>query len=80
LIDESKNHESSLKIKRNIKEYLSCCIEESKDEGKLTTIQLHLLNPLDLKISEGKSMEKEVPYSEHAKVEVLKINNGYRYS
>jgi hypothetical protein len=30
-------------LKRNVNEYLSCCIEESKVEGKLTMIQPHLL-------------------------------------
>jgi hypothetical protein len=29
-----------------VNEYLSCCIEESKDEAKLTMIQLHLLTRL----------------------------------
>jgi hypothetical protein len=42
LIDEMKNHEFNLKVERNVKEYLSCSIEESKDEGKLTMIQKHL--------------------------------------
>jgi hypothetical protein len=40
LIDELMEH---LKVERNVNEYLSCCIEESKDEGKLTMIQPHLL-------------------------------------
>jgi hypothetical protein len=43
LIDELKNNEFNLKIERNVNEYLSCCIEESKDKGKLTMIQPHLL-------------------------------------
>jgi hypothetical protein len=43
LIDELKNLEFDLKIERNVNKYLSCCIEESKDEGKLTMMQLHLL-------------------------------------
>jgi hypothetical protein len=34
------------KLKRNVNEYLSCCIEDSKDEGKLTMIQPHLLTCL----------------------------------
>jgi hypothetical protein len=34
LIDELKNHRFNLKVERNVNEYLSCCIEESKDEGK----------------------------------------------
>jgi hypothetical protein len=45
LIDELK-YEFNLKVERNVNEYLSCCIEESKDEGKLTIIQLHLLTRL----------------------------------
>jgi hypothetical protein len=32
-----------LKVERNVYEYLSCCIEESKDEGKLTVIHPHLI-------------------------------------
>jgi hypothetical protein len=46
LIDELKKHEFNLKVEMNVNEYLSCCIEESKDEGKLTMIQPHLLTRL----------------------------------
>jgi hypothetical protein len=46
LIDELKKHEFNLKVERNVNEYLSCCIEESKDERKLTMIQPHLLTRL----------------------------------
>jgi hypothetical protein len=35
LIDELKKHEFNLKVERNLNEYLSSCIEESKDEGNL---------------------------------------------
>jgi hypothetical protein len=34
-IDELKKHELNLKVEKNVNEYLSC-IEESKDEAKLT--------------------------------------------
>jgi hypothetical protein len=54
LIDELKNHEFNLKVKRNVNEYLNCCIEESKDKGKLTIIQPHLLTCL-IQILEMKS-------------------------
>jgi hypothetical protein len=43
LIDKLKKHEFNLKVERNVNEYLSCCIEESKDERKLTMIQPHFL-------------------------------------
>jgi hypothetical protein len=33
LIYELNKHEFNLKIERNVNEYLSCCIEVSKDEG-----------------------------------------------
>jgi hypothetical protein len=46
LIDELKKHEFSLIVEKNLNEYLSCCIEESKDERKLTMIQPHLLTRL----------------------------------
>jgi hypothetical protein len=46
LIDELKKHEFNLKIEKNLNEYLSCCIEESKDEAKLTMIQPHVLTRL----------------------------------
>jgi hypothetical protein len=46
LIDELKKHEFNLKVERIMNEYLSCCIEESKDEGKFTMIQPHLLTCL----------------------------------
>jgi hypothetical protein len=32
LIDELKNHEFNLKIERNVNEFLSFCIEESKEK------------------------------------------------
>jgi hypothetical protein len=35
-----------LKVERNLNEYLNFWIEESKDEGKLTLIQPHLLTCL----------------------------------
>jgi hypothetical protein len=43
LIDKLKKHEFNLKVEKNVNEYLSCCIEESKDEAKLTMILPHLL-------------------------------------
>jgi hypothetical protein len=46
LIDELKKHEFNLKVEKNVNEYLSCCIEESKDQRKLTMIQPHLLTRL----------------------------------
>jgi hypothetical protein len=46
LIDDLKKNEFNLKVERNVNEYLSCCIDESKDEGKLTMIQPHLLTYL----------------------------------
>jgi hypothetical protein len=46
LNDKLKRHEFYLKFERNVNEYLSCCIEESKDERKLTMIQPHLLTHL----------------------------------
>jgi hypothetical protein len=52
LIDELKKHEFNLKVERNMNEYLSCCIEESKDERKLTMIQPHLLTCLIKKFGE----------------------------
>jgi hypothetical protein len=52
LIDELKIHEFNLKVERNVYEYLSCCIEESKDERKLTMIQLHFLTCLIKKVGE----------------------------
>jgi hypothetical protein len=46
LIDELKRHEFNLKVERNVNEYLSCFIEESKHERKLTMIQPYLLTSL----------------------------------
>jgi hypothetical protein len=46
LIEEFKKHEFSLKIEKDVKEYLSCCIVESKDKRKLTMVQPHQLNRL----------------------------------
>jgi hypothetical protein len=46
LIDKLKKHAFNLKLERNANEYLSCCIQASKDERKLTMIQPHLLTHL----------------------------------
>jgi hypothetical protein len=46
VIDEIKKHEFNLKVERNVNKFLSCCIEESKDERKLTMIQPHLFSCL----------------------------------
>jgi hypothetical protein len=46
LIDELKRNEFNLKVERNVNEYLSCCIEKSKDDRKHTMIQPHLLTRL----------------------------------
>jgi hypothetical protein len=46
LIDELKRNEFNLKVERNVNEYLSFYIEESKEEGILTMIQPHLLTHL----------------------------------
>jgi hypothetical protein len=35
LIDELKKHEFDLKVEKNVNEYLSCCIEESKIKENL---------------------------------------------
>jgi hypothetical protein len=43
LLEELKKHEFNLKIKKDVVEYLSCHIVESKKEAKLTMIQPHLL-------------------------------------
>jgi hypothetical protein len=53
LIDELKKYEFNVKVEKNVKEYLSCCIEESKDEAKLTMIQPHLLTRLIRNFGEG---------------------------
>jgi hypothetical protein len=49
-----------LNVERSVNEYLSCCIEESKNEGKLTMIQPHLLTCL-IQISEKRLKGKASP-------------------
>jgi hypothetical protein len=46
-----------LKVERNVNEYLSCCIEKSKNERKLTMIHSHLLTFL-IKILEERLKER----------------------
>jgi hypothetical protein len=43
LLEELKKNEFNLKIEKDVVEYLSCHIVESKKEAKLTMIQPHLL-------------------------------------
>jgi hypothetical protein len=43
LLEDLKKHEFNLKIEKDVVEYLSCHIVESKKEAKLTMIQPHLL-------------------------------------
>jgi hypothetical protein len=47
-----KKYEFNLKIEKNVKGYLSCCFVETKQEGKLAMIQLHLLPSLTQKFGE----------------------------
>jgi Reverse transcriptase (RNA-dependent DNA polymerase) len=55
LLEELKKHEITLKIEKN----LSCCIVETKQEGKLIMILLHLLTCLTQKFGkEIKGMRK----------------------
>jgi hypothetical protein len=43
LLEDLKKHKFKLKIEKDVVEYLSCHIVESKNEAKLTMIQPHLL-------------------------------------
>jgi hypothetical protein len=43
LLEDLKKHKFNLKIEKDVVEYLSCHIVESKKEPKLTMIQPHLL-------------------------------------
>jgi hypothetical protein len=43
LLEELKKHEFNLKIEKDMVEYFSCCIVETKTERKLTMIQPYLL-------------------------------------
>ena len=52
LLEELKKYEFNLKIEKNVVEYLSCYIVETKNEGKLTMIQPHLLTRLTQKFEE----------------------------
>jgi hypothetical protein len=59
LLEDLKKHEFSLKIEKDVVEYLSCHIVESKIEAKLTMIQPHLLIRLTQKFGEEiKEMRK----------------------
>jgi Reverse transcriptase (RNA-dependent DNA polymerase)/gag-polypeptide of LTR copia-type/Zinc knuckle len=59
LLKELKKHEFNLKIEKDVVEYLSCCIIETKNEAKLTMIQPHLLTRLNQKFGEEiKDMRK----------------------
>jgi hypothetical protein len=59
LLEELKKHEFNLKIEKDVVEYLSYHIVESKNEAKLTVIQPHLLIQLNQKFGqEIKEMRK----------------------
>jgi Reverse transcriptase (RNA-dependent DNA polymerase) len=59
LLEALKKYEFNLKIEKDVVEYLSCCIVETKNERKLTMIQPHLLNLLNQKFEEEiKDMRK----------------------
>jgi hypothetical protein len=76
LIYELKKHEFNLKVERNVNEYLSCCIEELKDERKLTTIQPLLLTCLIKNfVEEIKGKRKFLtPGTQRSKVQRSTIN------
>jgi hypothetical protein len=59
LLEGLKKHKFNLKIEKDVVEYLSCHIVESKNEAKLTMIQPHLLIQLTPKFGEEiKKMRK----------------------
>jgi hypothetical protein len=59
LLEDLKKHEFNLKIEKDVVEYLSCHIVESKKEAKLTIFQPHLLIRLTQKFGEEiKKMRK----------------------
>jgi hypothetical protein len=49
LLEDLKKHKFNLKIKKDVVEYFSCHIVESKSEAKLIMIQPHLLIQLTRK-------------------------------
>jgi hypothetical protein len=67
LIKESREYKFNLKVKKNVNEYLSYCIEESKNGRKRTVIQPHLMACLIQNLGEEKR-NKEVPYSRYVEV------------
>jgi hypothetical protein len=77
LIDELKKHEFNLYVERNVNEYLSCCIEESKDEGKLTVIQPHLLTRLIKNFGEEIKGKRKFLTPGILRFEVLQIQSRY---
>jgi hypothetical protein len=59
LLKDIKKNEFNLKIEKDVVEYLTCHIVESKNEAKLTMIQPHLLIQLTRKFGEEiKKMRK----------------------
>jgi hypothetical protein len=59
LLEDLKKHEFNIKIEKDVVEYLSCHIVESKNEAKLTMIEPHLLIGLTRKFGEEiKKMRK----------------------
>jgi hypothetical protein len=76
IIDELKQNEFNLKVERNVNEYLSRCIEESKDERKLTMIQLHFLTHLIKNFGEEIERKKNflTPGTPRFKIQRSKIN------
>jgi hypothetical protein len=65
LFEEFKKHEFSLKIEKDVKEYLSCCIVESKDKREVTMVQSHLLNCLIDKFGEDIEGKRKFQPLEH---------------
>jgi hypothetical protein len=71
-----KKHEFNLKVERNVNEYLSCFIEESKDKGKLIMIQPHLLTCLIQNFGEEIEGKRKflTPCTPRFKIQRLTIN------
>jgi hypothetical protein len=69
LLEELKKHEFNLKIEKNVKEYFSCCFVETKEEGKLTMIQPHLLTRLTQKFGEEIKWNEEVFNTWYSKIQ-----------
>ena len=77
LLEEFKKYEFNLKIEKNVVEYLSCYIVETKNEGKTHHGSASFIDSFDSKIWRGNQRNEEIFDAWYSQIQNSKVYKGY---